>query len=99
MLKGHGLSYPQKKKTRVAESLPSHLSYWKAIGTEPQFIPYPASWLNGHRFEDELEMPKAKPDTGWMKTEQGIIGEGRRRGVHPRPGESIFEFRARVESA
>jgi hypothetical protein len=32
------------------------------MGTERQFIPHPATWLNGERWEDELEteMPQKK---------------------------------------
>lgn len=30
---------------------------WKAKGTEPQYIPYPATWLRAGSWEDELETP------------------------------------------
>lgn len=35
----------------AVEALPNHISMWE----DPRYIPYPASWLNGRRFEDELE--------------------------------------------
>lgn len=31
----------------------------RAEGTEPQFIPYPATWLNGERWLDEDDQPPA----------------------------------------
>lgn len=34
--------------------LPEHVSYWHRAGTATQFIPHPATWLNGRRWEDEL---------------------------------------------
>lgn len=37
-------------------ALENHNVYWKGI--DSQFIPYPASWLNGKRWEDELEKPQ-----------------------------------------
>jgi len=30
---------------------------WKAKGTEPQYIPYPATWLRAGSWEDELDAP------------------------------------------
>lgn len=80
------------------QALPAHIAYWAAT-TEKQFIPYPATWLNGERFHDELEMPEPKPDTGWKLTEQGILREGARKGLVARPGESLWDFRARIEAA
>lgn len=40
--------------TKIGE----HKRFWKHNGTEDQFIPYPATWLNGRRWEDELTPPK-----------------------------------------
>lgn len=86
-------------RSLAMQALPNHLEYWKAAGTEKQFLPYPATWLRGERFHDELEMPQPKAETGWMKSEQGILSEGKRRGVHPKPGESLWEYRDRVLAA
>lgn len=88
----------EAQKKLALEVLPSHVAYWAAT-TEKQFIPYPATWLNGERFHDELEMPVPKPDTGWKLTEQGILREGARKGLVARPGESLWDFRARIEAA
>ena len=32
--------------------------YCKQVGTEPRYIPHPSTWLNGERWEDELEPPE-----------------------------------------
>ena len=41
---------------QAMEALPNHIKYWQLKNTEKEFIPYPASWLNGYRFEDELDL-------------------------------------------
>lgn len=42
-----------KRRERVAamEALPDHIAH---VFTDPQFTPYPASWLNAKRWEDDL---------------------------------------------
>ncbi len=39
------------EKRAAVEALPNHISQWD----DPRYIPHPATWLNGRRFEDELE--------------------------------------------
>lgn len=34
-------------------------------GSDPQFIPYGATWLNGERWADEITKPKPTGSTGW----------------------------------
>lgn len=41
-------------------NLPKHVQHWKQ-NTEPQFIPQPARWLHGRRWEDVLT-PNTKPE-------------------------------------
>lgn len=36
---------------------------WKAKGTEPQYIPYPATWLRAGSWEDELDTPAPTSET------------------------------------
>lgn len=36
---------------------------WKAKGTEPQYIPYPATWLRAGSWEDELDTPTPAAET------------------------------------
>jgi hypothetical protein len=39
-------------KAAALAALPNHVSHWK--DTDPKYIPHPASWLNGWRWEDDL---------------------------------------------
>jgi len=43
----------------AVDALPAHVAYWRARETETDFIPYPATFLRGRRWEDEL--PAALP--------------------------------------
>lgn len=43
------------------EALPGHLRKWAKM--ESKFIPHPASWLNGRRWEDNVEQLPMKPQT------------------------------------
>jgi site-specific DNA-cytosine methylase len=48
------------EKREALEALPQHIKYWQIKKTEMDFIPYPASWLNGNRWEDCLDLTPAK---------------------------------------
>lgn len=37
---------------RVADGLKRWRAHWKAEGTDPRFIPHPATWLNQERYND-----------------------------------------------
>lgn len=81
------------------EALPNHLEYWKLNGTEKEFMPYPASWLRGYRFEDELDLtPKEvkKPSMPWYATDELTIAKGKELGLNPYAGESYAQFRQRI---
>lgn len=32
-----------------------HADHWRRLGTQPRYIPHPATWLNGERYDDALE--------------------------------------------
>lgn len=49
-----------------------HVAHWEAAGTAPQFIPHPATWLNGRRWEDVL------PETTANRKEAPGMGMVRR---------------------
>ena len=49
----HKLSFEQRSKALAA--LPSHISVWAERG-DTQFIPYPATWIRGQRWEDEFSI-------------------------------------------
>jgi hypothetical protein len=63
--------YPRKRDKKKAQTafknltktnralalnaLPDHVQQWQRDSTEIEFIPHPTTWLNGKRWEDELE--------------------------------------------
>lgn len=53
------------------QALPSHVEFW--ADRETQFIPYPASWINGERWEDEIE--RKGPDVAALMRQ--LEAEGR----------------------
>lgn len=86
-------------QAKALEALPNHIRAWESSGTEKHFIPYPASWLRGYRWEDEIEIAKPKLVSAWWTSPAGIIAEGAKRGLQARPGETMNEFKGRIESA
>jgi hypothetical protein len=86
------------EQTKCLEVIHTHVKYWQATNTEPQFIPHARTWIHQGRFDDELEMPQAKPktDVAWWGSEPLILAKGREVNLEPRPGESIHEFKGRV---
>ena len=87
-----------EERAKALEALPTHIRYWEAKGTEKQFIPYPATWLNGARFEDELDLAEALPKTAiaWWMTDKGVLEKGRSINCPPRAGEQMPEYKARL---
>lgn len=75
----------QDQQKAAVEALPRHVRYWQGCETEKAFIPHPATWLNGWRFEDEIEevKPKVRVDL------KGSISDAR-------PGESMEDYLRRV---
>lgn len=47
----------------LLDGLQRQKAAWKAKGTEPQYIPYPATWLRAGSWEDELETPAPATET------------------------------------
>ncbi|WHX19804.1 hypothetical protein QFW82_23535 [Streptomyces malaysiensis subsp. malaysiensis] len=45
--------------TAITAAAARHADHWRRLGTNPQYIPYPATWLNGERYDDALETPPA----------------------------------------
>lgn len=87
-----------EQKFAAVESLPVHNRYWKLSGTGKEYLPYPATWLRGERWTDELELPdpETATDPSWHKTTIGIERKAREVGVTPRPGEDWHTLKARV---
>jgi len=49
------------KVEEIVAGIEMYKIHWANTGTEEQFIPYPSTWLNGGRWEDELEIKGLKP--------------------------------------
>jgi hypothetical protein len=62
------------------------------------FIPMPASWLRGHRWNDEIEvkLPGVVNEKPWHETASGIEAKGRELGLDPSQFNTFPEFRAAV---
>jgi len=62
------------------------------------FIPYPATWLRGERWEDELEvvLPGVHNEKPWHETASGIETKGKEYGLDPSQFATFPEFRAAV---
>ena len=73
----------QLEKREALEALPNHIKHWEVKRTHIDFIPYPASWLNGLRFQDILDMTpvKEKIDRSWMFSQQGIEAKAKELGI------------------
>jgi hypothetical protein len=71
------------RKIRPAEqldvivALKQHIEMWKRKGTEKEYIPYPASWLNGERWKDEIELAPEMPQCDWNRNGTREAGASR----------------------
>ncbi len=77
------------------EALPKHIAKWLHDGTEKQYIPHPATWLNGKRWEDEIEI-EVKTASNWRQSEQGTLDMAKKVGVTPAPAEDWNTLRSRI---
>lgn len=68
-------------KIDAAQHVPilTALVAWRQVwrDKDPEYIPHPASWLNGERWEDELPAgftakPSARPETGPPRDDQAV---------------------------
>jgi hypothetical protein len=66
-----------------------------------KYIPYPATWLRGERWEDELvvKLPGVVNEKPWHETASGIETKGKELGLLPDQFESFPHFRAAVMRA
>lgn len=60
----------------IMQGLENSKMFWSQNETEKQYIPHGASWLNGERWEDELELDltylNSKPYDKWTDDEWGF---------------------------
>lgn len=66
-----------------------------------QYIPYPATWLNGERWADEYEINLGANVSGkaWYETSTGIEAKGRELGVNRADYETFPAYRVAVHAA
>ena len=66
-----------------------------------KYIPHPATWLRGERWEDELEvkLPNVINDKPWHETATGIEAKGKELGLDPSQFESFPHFKVAVMRA
>jgi hypothetical protein len=71
------------EKREALEALPNHIKYWEIKKTHIDYVPYPASWINAGRWEDELDFtpPKERVDKSWMYSQQGIEAKAKELGI------------------
>lgn len=78
----------------LIDGLRKHITNWKAKGTAPQYIPYPATWLRAGSWEDELDAltpgasqvaPAINPNTGKAVTKEDFWYACKDHGIDPRP--------------
>ena len=76
----------------LLDGLQRQKAAWKAKGTEPQYIPYPATWLRAGSWEDELDPPSPSqaapainPNTGKAVAKEDFWYACEERGIDPRP--------------
>ena len=48
----------KRERALAYEGIIKYNKFWEGNKTEPQYIPYPSTWLNQKRGEDELSLPK-----------------------------------------
>ena len=85
------------QKFAARESIPIHVRYWEASGRSKQYIPLPATWLRGERWEDELTMPESQAQSEWWRSTAGIEAKAREMGMWPpRAGEDWHSLKARI---
>jgi len=48
-------------RDQAITALEQHVAYWHRNGTATQYIPHPATWINGRRWEDVLPADRKEP--------------------------------------
>jgi hypothetical protein len=66
-----------------------------------KYIPHPATWLRGERWDDELEvkLPNVHNHKPWHETATGIEAKGKELGLDPSQFESFPHFKVAVMRA
>jgi hypothetical protein len=89
-----------EEQISALKAISAHVEYWNLKETDKDFIPHPATWLNGARFEDELDLtPKKQPQMPWYANDEMTMKKGQEIGINPRAGESMSDYRNRIQRA
>ena len=99
--KKHAMQMWQKltadQQQKAIEKILTHANYWISTGRDSDKIPHAGSWLNGWRFDDEIEPVKSNvQQIAWWSSESGCVAKGRELGLDPRPGEGMAQFKGRI---
>lgn len=62
-----------------------------------QFVPYPATWLRGERWDDEYEID-VMPEGNWWDTASGIYNKARELGVRFEENEPAPMVKAKIKA-
>ena len=91
----------QENQQKALEAIVEHRKYWSAKGTDWEYIAHASTWLNNHRFEDELvieQKENKRPPLPWYASDELTLAKGRELGLNPYAGETFAQFRARLSS-
>lgn len=91
-----------EQRAAALKAIEFHARAWEAEGRQQSVIPHASSWLNGWRWEDEIEMPQERipqAAVAWWASDEGVMSKGRELGVHARGGESMTQYKSRVVEA
>ena len=91
----------QENQQKALEAIVEHRKYWTAKGTDWDYIAHASTWLNNHRFEDELvieQKENKRPPLPWYASDELTLAKGKELGLNPYAGESFAQFRARLSA-
>jgi hypothetical protein len=77
------------------DALPRHNDAWRLSGVSVAFTPYPASWIRGERWTDEIDEVSPK-GLEWWRTAKGIEERAKAMGIHPKMGETHADLARRI---
>ncbi len=78
-----------EQKQKAIDTVSMHTKCWCCECRESHRIPHAATWLNGERFEDEIETAPRQSISEW----------GAANGITARPGESTEQYERRILQA
>jgi hypothetical protein len=84
--------------TYLLSAIQAHCKTEQWMRNAGAFIPYPATWLRGERWDDELEvkLPDVVNERPWHETASGIEAKGRELGLDPSQFDSFPAFKVAV---